>query len=228
MCSGDNTIIMACSSLRHHVKAAQQRMGTSFEVVELNRALHAKPARMRDKIIETMAGLPPQIETVLVGMGFCGGSWNQVQLNHRVVIPKVDDCITLLLHTDDTRHANLKKPGHFYFRDSDTGAYTLRGMLKRLCEKHGREEGKSIFKSWFKNYTNADIIDTGAYDCHSPAYLEKARQNADLIHCALGHVSGSNRILEKMVSGRWDEQFLVLYPNIPVTMEAFQLPPMIW
>lgn len=228
MCSNDRTIIMACSSMRLHVEAAQQRMGTSFKVVELNRALHSEPARMRDKIIETMANLPTQIDTILVGMGYCGGSWNQVRLDHHVVIPQMDDCITLLLHTDDTRHANLKKTGHFYLRDSDRGDYTIKAMLRRLCEKHGTEDGTSIFNSWFKNYTNADIIDTGAYDCHSEAYVEHARQNADLIRCSLGYVNGSNQILEKLVSGRWDDQFLSLEAGSIVTMEALQLPPMTW
>lgn len=28
------------------------------------------------------------------------------------------------------------------------------------------EFGTSIFGSWFQNYTNADIIDTGVYDCY--------------------------------------------------------------
>ena len=38
-------------------------------------------------------------------------------------------------------------------------------------------------------------------------------ENADMIHAALDYVQGSNRILEKLVSGEWDEQFLVAEPG---------------
>lgn len=34
-----------------------------------------------------------------------------------------------------------------------------------------------------------------------------------MIHAALDYVQGSNRILEKLVSGEWDEQFLVAEPG---------------
>lgn len=213
-----NTIILSCTSLLLHVKAAQEKMGTNFEVVELDRRLHMEPLKMRDRIIEAMEKLPDRIENVLVSMGFCGGSWDQVDVRKRVVIPKVDDCITLLLHTDDTPHMDLKEKGHMYFRDCDRGNYSIQAMKDEFCREYGMEFGTSIFGTWFASYTHADIIDTGAYDCYAEAYVEEAQKNADLIRCTLGYVEGSNRILEKLVSGRWDEQFLVAEPGSCVSM----------
>lgn len=32
-------------------------------------------------------------------------------------MPKVDDCITLLMHTDEKFHYNLKEVGHFYLTE---------------------------------------------------------------------------------------------------------------
>ena len=156
-------------------------------------------------------------------MGYCGGSWNHIPLSRRVVIPKVDDCITLLLHTDDTPHGNLKEAGHMYFRDCDTGAYSLESMKEEICRTYGMEFGTSIFGSWFQNYTNADIIDTGVYDCYSEEYVIEAQKNADLIRCSLGYVEGSNRILEKLVSGQWDAQFIVLESGQEMTEQDFGL-----
>ena len=126
---------------------------------------------MRSRILEVLDTLPASCETVLAAMGYCGGSWNHIPLSRRVVVPKVDDCITLLLHTDDTPHGNLKKTGHMYFRDCDTGAYSIEGMKEKICRTYGMEFGTSIFGSWFQNYTNADIIDTGVYDCYSEEYV---------------------------------------------------------
>lgn len=219
----EHTVILSCSSLLLHVEAAQTKMHTRFPVVNLDRRLHAEPKRMRSSILETLEALPPSCETVLAAMGYCGGSWNHIPLSRRVVIPKVDDCITLLLHTDDTPHGNLKEAGHMYFRDCDTGAYSIEGMKEEICRTYGMEFGTSIFGSWFQNYTNADIIDTGVYDCYSEEYVTEAQKNADLIRCSLGYVEGSNRILEKLVSGQWDAQFVVLESGQEMTEQDFGL-----
>ena len=96
-------------------------------------------------------------------------------------------------------------------------------MKEKLCQTYGMEFGTSIFGSWFQNYTNADIIDTGVYDCYSEEYVAEAQKNADLIRCSLGYVEGSNRILEKLVSGRWDGQFVVLGPGCEMTEHDFGL-----
>lgn len=214
----ENAVILACTSMLLHLEAAQRKMGTTFPVVNLDRRLHAEPAKMRERILEALQALPENIDTVLVSMGFCGGSWDQFSTRQRVVIPKVDDCITLLLHTDDTPHINLKEKGHMYFRDGDEGEFSMQAMKEQLCREYGMEFGTSVFGAWFADYTNADIIDTGIYDCYAEEYVEEAQKNADLIRCSLGFAEGSNRILEKLVSGRWDQQFAVIEPGTVIRM----------
>ena len=97
-------------------------------------------------------------------MGFCGGSWESVYAPVRVVAPRADDCITILLNRDGAPHENLKEPGHIYIRDTDTGRYSLEGLRESVCERYGREQGLALFDKWFASYTHADIIDTGTYD----------------------------------------------------------------
>lgn len=206
-----------------HIEQAQKRMGTDFEIVELDRSLHEYPEKMRDCIIQALHELPAHFTTVLVAMGYCGGSWKDIPVSRRIVIPKMDDCITMLLHTDGTCHGNLKEVGHMYFRDGDTGRYSIKGMKESLCQKYGTEMGLTVFDAWFHSYTDADIIDTGAYDCHSEEYLMNARENASLIHCALHHVPGSNLVLENLITGQWDSQFLVIEAGQNVTEEDFGL-----
>lgn len=52
-------------------------MGTDFPVIDLDRRLYMDPAKMRDRIVEVLENLPSDIITVLVSMGFCGGSWDR-------------------------------------------------------------------------------------------------------------------------------------------------------
>lgn len=203
-----STVILACGNLLRHVEAAQEKMNTSYEVVELETRLHEFPEKMRKAIDDALQGMDESVDTVLVAMGLCGGSVSDIVLPKRMVIPRVDDCITLLMHTDDTWHPNLKSAGHLYLTDNIDDIMSTENILKSLTEKYGKK-GKRIFDMWFESYTSVDVIDTGVYDGYGEGYLEKARRNAELINCPLTHVDGSNILLEKLVSGNWDHQFLV-------------------
>ena len=106
-------------------------------------------------------------------------------------------------------------------RDDIEGKFSPKSIKKNLCSQYGDSEGSFVFRTWFGSYTNADIIDTGAYDCHSEAYMLEAMENADLMEATLDYVPGSNLILEKLVSGRWDQQFLVIEPGNTVSNMDF-------
>ena len=68
-------VLLACSSLTKDVEAAQERMHTSHPMIWLDRKYHADPKEMRRQIQKTLDSLDQSVDTVLVAMGFCGGSW---------------------------------------------------------------------------------------------------------------------------------------------------------
>ncbi len=218
----ENTTIFCCTSMLRHLEAAQQAMHTDFPVLNIDRKLHDEPVQLHDCIQRELDRLPEQYEYVLAAMAFCGGGWNHVRAKQRIVIPNMDDCVTMLLQTDDAPHRNLKQEHCFYFRDSDEGDYTVEAMKDRICRQYGTEFGTSIFGSYFVDYQYAPIIDTGVYDCYSEEFVEKAQRYADLIRCDLDYVGGSNRVLEKLVSGHWDEQFLVTEPGEMLCMTELE------
>ena len=216
-----NAVILACSSMARQVAAAQRKMGTDYPVRCVDRRYHAEPKEMRLKLIEALGGLAGEFDTVLVAMGFCGGSWESVYAPLRVVAPRADDCITILLNTDGAPHENLKEPGHIYIRDTDTGRYSLEGLRDAVCEKYGREQGLALFDKWFASYTHADIIDTGTYDSSAEDFLAQARRGAEITRCELRHVPGGNVVLEKLVSGDWDDLFVVAEAGETLTRDMF-------
>ena len=175
------------------------------------------------KYAATSDGCAESITTVLIAMGYCGGSLDNICARQQLVIPNLDDCITMLLTKTDAQEGNLKQRGHMYFRDSECGGVNVQRMLDNLRREYGMERGTGIFGMWFADYTHADIIDTGVFDCYEESYVESIQKQADLIRCELGYVEGSNRILEKLVSGQWDEQFLIVPPRTVLTKSAFSL-----
>ncbi|WP_346688593.1 DUF1638 domain-containing protein [uncultured Cloacibacillus sp.] len=216
-----NAVILACSSMARQVAAAQRKMGTGYPVRCVDRRYHAEPKEMRLQLIAALGGLAGEFDTVLVAMGFCGGSWESVYAPVRVVAPRADDCITILLNRDGAPHENLKEPGHIYIRDTDTGRYSLEGLRESVCERYGREQGLALFDKWFASYTHADIIDTGTYDSRAEDFLAQARRGAEIARCELRHVPGGSVVLEKLVSGDWDDLFVVAEAGETLTRDMF-------
>ena len=213
-----NACILSCTSLLDFVAAAQASQGTAWPVFTLDRAMHVEPEEMRAAMLRQMAALPAEFDTVLVAMGFCGGVWHQTSFDRTVVIPRVDDCISLLLHTDDEFHPNLKEDGHLYLYENDprdfsalTLMHNTNSFTQDLDLKNMNRE--FLFEMWFHNYRNMDVIDTGLNDCYSEEYAAAAQAQADQIKAALDYVPGSILLLEKLVSGRWDEQFITAPPG---------------
>lgn len=69
---------------------------------------------MKGHILQALSSLPSDVDTVLVAMGFCGGSWQDVSCSKTLVIPRVADCVALTLTTPEQYAPALKEPGHMY------------------------------------------------------------------------------------------------------------------
>ena len=91
-----HTVILACSAMSLHVAAAQKTMKTDFPVIEVDSSFHENPSKMRQKIIETLEQMEKSIDTVLVAMGFCGGSWDGCGAAdtgvQQSIVPPCDPC----------------------------------------------------------------------------------------------------------------------------------------
>lgn len=216
-----STIILACSSLLDYVRQAQKSQGTNYPVVFLNRKYHVDPKKMRRHIIKAIEQMPQEIDTVLVAMGYCGGSWEDVSFSKRVVIPRVDECVSLLLHTDDRYCPDMKEKGHLYMKDKDPGSFSLQKAFEGFTEGMDEKEKENTRRIWASCYTHVDIVDTGISDIHSEEYKRAAKENADWINGQVQYRKGSNHLIEKLVSGRWDEQFFVAEPGERINRELW-------
>lgn len=211
-----NIGILACESLLEYVWAAQKKLGTDYPVFTLDYSRQEDPEQMRSRITEVIVRMPQQIDTVLVAMGFCGGSWNQVTLDRRIVIPKVDDCVSLLLNTDELHCPNPKEMGHLYMTERKP-----KQSCKRLCQQCLRWKADDCYPRWFANHSQLDIIDTGVFDCYEESYVEDAQKCAETVNCVLGYVTGSNLMMEKLIGGHWDAQFVVAEPGQKIAHKDF-------
>ena len=96
-----STVIFSCTTLLEYIQQAQNICNTDFPIIELNRQYHIEPSKMKEDILQTLSSLPSDVNTVLVAMGFCGGSWQDVSCSKTLMIPRVSDCVALTLTTPE-------------------------------------------------------------------------------------------------------------------------------
>ena len=209
----NKTVILSCTSLKDYVELTQKKLNTDYPVIYLSRIYHRDPAEMRENVIRALEGLDPEVETVLVSMGFCGGSWNKVKVPCRVVIPRVDDCISLLLQTTDEPVSNLKKPDHLYVKDKDPDKENFKSIFDHLTKDIDEDTKKRYHEDWMRYYREIDIIETEVNDSRRPEYAETVKKDADWLQAEMAYVPGGTHLLEKLLSGNWDEQFMVFEPR---------------
>lgn len=208
-----NAAILACSSLAEFIKAVQAEQNTKFPVYYLDKNYHRSPKLMREQIVNALREIPEEYDTILVAMGFCGGSWENVQADRRIVVPRIDDCYSLLLTTDNNYKADRKEPGHIYVKGSDPQQDSIRRIFKKYTKKMKQEDAELIYNAWKDSYDSFDIIDTGVHDCHSEQYIKEVKADAAWLQAETKYVRGTTLLLEKLITMKWDRQFAVIEPG---------------
>ena len=213
--------IIACSMMEHEVRAAMKDAGLDCPVVWIERELHNFPDRLRRELQAQLDRT--EAETVLLAFAQCGNAAAGLEARHsQIVLPRFADCVHLL---------RSKAPGD----PGEVDIYTLymypgfletrSGLFKEYdcCrEKHGEETAKMVCRMMVEHYQNVSLMDTGASD--PSAVAPAAQELADLLGLNCTSCSGTYRVLTKLFSGQWDEEFVVVPPGGRVEDADFRPP----
>ena len=213
-------MILACASLAGQVAAARKVVGARYPARFLDRRLHLDPARLGRAISAALAALPENVDTVLAALGWCGGAWEGIRTPKRLILPRVDDCVSLLLTIDHVPRFNRKENGVLYVKDRNPERHSFRRAFAGWTRRMDAEAAQREQAVWRAHCRAVAVIDTGLFDCRAPDYMASARQDADWLQVPLRVVLGGNLLLEKLFSGRWDDQFAVFAPGDTVTRRA--------
>jgi hypothetical protein len=202
--------IIACDVLRDEVKLVA---GGRCEIEFVDALLHDYPEKMRATLNERIAATPGE-RLILLGCGRCSNGTVGLEAGrHRLVLPAVDDCISILL---GSRQRYLQEftscPGTYYY---------TRGWIEyledpykeylKIIPKYGEERAARIARLILEHYQRIAVIDTGTYDLEEfREYLETVSAFYEL---PLDVLPGSLRLLEKLVGGPYDDEFLVIEPG---------------
>ncbi len=197
--------------------------GVNDPVLWLDAGLHNHPDRLRAKLQEEIDRIG-NVAVIILAFGFCGLALLGIKARQaRLVIPRADDCISLLLGSTERREALAEEAGtYFLSRGWMEHKNSIWHEYNYCSRKYGSEKATAMLRAVLAHYHRLAYIRTG--DRPVGAYLKKAEEFAARLGLQHLVVEGSPAYFQKLLLGPWDHHFLVLEAGEEVTLEHILAP----
>jgi len=195
----------------------------SSEVLDFG--LHLRPEKLREALQAKIDEASLGAEALLLGYGLCSMAVVGLQArNAHLVIPRVDDCIAIFLGSCSAyKEQARKEPGTYYLTKGwiEVGDTPFEEH-QQLVERFGEEKARRMTSLMLKNYRRLAFINTGQYEIER--FREYARRTAQAFNLNFEEIDGSAALVQKMVSGPWDGEFVIVAPGETVKYTDFVKP----
>jgi hypothetical protein len=209
-----NTIILACNTIANELNLAVKETGSVHRIFWIESGLHNYPKVLKDHLQSELDKLS-NVDCVLLAFGFCGNAVLGLKTgNFKLVIPRVDDCISLLVGSEEKRR-KIGIGTYFLTKGWVDNERNIWEEYNQTVKKYGRERTDRIYKTLLNHYHHLGIIDTGAYDLNSFLPTSEAiAKDLDLEHII---IPGTMEYFNKLLTGPYDNDFVVIGPQSEVT-----------
>ncbi|MEW6624846.1 MAG: DUF1638 domain-containing protein [Bacillota bacterium] len=216
-----SSIIVACQTIEDEVTMALSETNVKYPVVWIESGLHNYPDTLRDKLQERINKIS-NVENIILAFGYCGNSLLGVKSETaKLIIPKVDDCISLLLGSCQARQDLNQGVGtYFLTRGWIEHENNIIKEYERCVDKYGEDKANRVFKMMLEHYKCLVLIDTGAYCVND--YIDHCHCFAKLFHLDHKIINGSIYYLKRLFTGPWNDDFIILQPGEPVSLDYFR------
>jgi len=219
------------------MKAEVERLKNSnkinnLDIIYLEQHLHDTPDKMRIKLQEAIDSVDDNYDKIILGYGLCSNGVVGLKSDkHDIIIPKVDDCISLFLGSKEKYEEEFKKdPATYYLCKGwiEYGSDPYRGYLVntnqqykipsdwiRNEERYGRkgmdeETSKFLIAQMMRNYNRVVLIDNNDLE---EIHRKYAKDMVDFLSNLLNkkielvEIKASPELLEKLYCSKWNGSF---------------------
>jgi hypothetical protein len=207
------------------------------EAVFMEYGWHRVPAKMTQELQKVIDSIR-EPSLVVLGYGLCGNGLDGIRAGkHTLLMPRVDDCIALLL---GSRHAYLRQfsavPGTYYLSEGwlESGSHPL-SEYEEYAERYGPEDALWILDQQYQNYERLALVapSQAGLEKNRPAAQEVARfcERWDMVY---EEILGSDGYLRRLVgtsvalredgsdaTKRITGDFLIVPPGGQIRQRAF-------
>jgi len=211
-----NTVVVACRTLEDELRFAMKKTGIDYPVEWIESGLHNTPEILAERLQGALDSIVAQ--RVLAVFGFCGNSMRGIKAGgFELIIPRVDDCISLLLGSVKARtEISGKHAAYFLTEGWIRGKRSLWAEYQYALEKYGEEQALSLADMMLHNYRTLGLLDSGVQPIEP--LIEKTKIVADTLGLTQMVIPATVSYLEELLTGPWVEnRFLVKAPGETVT-----------
>ena len=219
------TVLIGCRTLERELREASRRTGVCCPCVWVESGLHNVPARLTDRLARELERLPAGVGRVLLGFGYCGGAAAGLTTGpYELILPRADDCITLMLGSYRRRLEMMREEGAYFLTQGWLdGERNIWEEFLYARRRYGEKQARRIFASMLSHYSRLAVVDTGVSD------MEQLGQTTEMIARELGlrhqAVPGTLSLFERLLTGPWDDaHFLTAPPFTSITADDLRTP----
>ena len=220
----EREVMIACNTLRTEIEHVAAAHGVERRTVWLESKLHNVPANLKEKLQKSLDDVE-DADRVLLGFGNCGNVvQGLVAGDFEIVIPRLDDCISLVMGSQMRREQYSRDNRAMYLTDGwmDTG-HNLIDEYQSAVDQYGEEEAEDIFGMMYVHYETMAYLDTGLYDVGG--LMERTRSICELIEVVQKTEPATLSYVERLVCGPWTEDLFVrVAPHQTVPAAPFMQP----
>ena len=221
-------VIIACQVLQSALEELlpeEMLRNTTF----MDYGLHRVPAKMAVTLQDAIDRIE-QPSLVVLGYGLCGNGLAEIKAGHHtLLIPKVDDCIALLLGSRQAYQREFStEPGTYYLSKGwlESGSHPL-SEFEEYTEKYGAEEAGWIMDQQYANYSRLALVAFQQSDLeqYRPQALKVARY-CEQWDMRYAEILGSDRFIRRLVAvirdiEKIDDEFVLVRPAEQIQPDMF-------
>jgi hypothetical protein len=214
--------VIACETLRDEFLSVLEKINKSPLIIWIKSGLHNRPEQLRIKLQEALATIDGGDVYLLFGV--CGNAALGLKTgNFRLIMPKVDDCISLLIGSPKERAVLAEKHLAYYLTEG-----WMRGERNPLVEyqyslnKFGKEEAEYIVHALYGHYKTLALLDTGAYPIDK--LIEETKMLAQFIGLEQMVIPAGTGYIEEFMQGPWSpERYIIKEPYTEITFDDVRI-----
>jgi hypothetical protein len=198
--------------------------GVETEVFEISR--HIRPKRLKVDLQTAIDRVDGTCDIILLGYGLCSNAVvGLVARRSRLVVPKMHDCIGVFLGSHQAYMDEMNREPAFFLTQGYIRGYVSdhsgpTDEFERVARKYGEEKAEKIVGEMMRPYKRLVYIRT-AQATEVEADREYAAAMAQRFNMRYEERAGTSVLLQRMVEGKWDKEFVLVEPGQEVTLEHF-------
>ena len=159
--------IVACNVIKREIDKLLPDFPEVTQIIYLDGALHIDSANLKEAVKSSVTAMKECVDVVFLGYGYCQSLKGiEEELDVPVVLPQLDDCISLLL-TPERYAEEIRKEVGTWFITPGWAAINAEMIIKGLqldrVVKYGKDP-MDMAKRLFTHYRRGLLIDTGVED----------------------------------------------------------------